>query len=250
MGRWSGLVAATYLLVSALVACMAAVAPVTAEEAADDMDHFEVTVDHIEVSGSPSWSVYLTWDHPASSYAIYYQGPNGTLVRYAEGETVDVPVAFISGLSNGTYQFTVQALNGTSNVATGNASLEILDIYCQTSYGSGGSMGGSIVNSVNYSIVGSNVSKIAGYTVYRSVNGSDYLPYLWLSEPAFEAIEPGWPGSVYSYSVYANASGVQYYIGTTGGGTTRDPGPPAWALILPIIAFIGIIGFAFIYDRW
>jgi hypothetical protein len=88
-----------------------------------------------------------------------------------------------------------------------------------------------------------------GYTVHRSVNGSDHLPYLWLREPAFEAIEPGLPGSMYSYSVYANASGVQYYLGTTGGGITKDPEPPAWAPILSVIAFIGIIGFVAIYDR-
>jgi len=172
-------------------------------------------------------------------------------LHYGEGATVDAPVAFISGLSNGTYQFKVQALNGTSIVATGSVTLEKLDIYWQTLYGSGGSTAnGSFISSVNYSIVGSEVLKIMGYTVHRSVNGSDHLPYLWLSEPAFEAIEPGWPGSMYSYSVYAYASGVQYYLGTTGGGITKDPEPFTWASILSVIAFIGIIGFAVIYDRW
>lgn len=110
---------------------MVAVAHATSDEAADGMDHFEVKVGHIEISGSPSWSVELVWDHPASSYAISYQGPNGTLLRYGEGATVNAPVAFISGLSNGTYQFKVQALNGTSIVATGSVTLEKLDIYWQ-----------------------------------------------------------------------------------------------------------------------
>jgi len=39
---------------------MVAVAPATADEAADGMDHFEVKVNHIEVSCSPSGSVELT----------------------------------------------------------------------------------------------------------------------------------------------------------------------------------------------
>jgi len=251
MSRWSSFVTVLSLLVSVLVACIATMPPVSADEVMSEMEHFEVTVDHVEITSASSYTVKLIWDHPASGYSVFYQGPNGTLVRYAEGATIDVSVAVIPALSSGTYQFIVQALNGTSIVAVGVLNLEILNIYSNSSYGSSGSTAnGSIINSMNYTMAGSDLSKITGYTVYRSVNGSDFLPYLWLSEPAFEVVEPGGEGSMYLYSVYANASGVQYYIGTTGGGITKDPEPPAWAPILPVIAFIGIIGFAFIYDRW
>jgi hypothetical protein len=132
---------------------MVAVAPATSDEVADGMDHFEVKVDHTEVSGSPScrWSLVGIIMPPATPSTI--GGPNGTLLHYGEGATVDAPVAFISDLSNGTYKFKVQALNGTSIVATGSVTLEILDIYWQTSCGSSSpTVNGSIVSSVYYPI--------------------------------------------------------------------------------------------------
>jgi hypothetical protein len=196
----------------------------------------------------------LSWnDVGATGYRLMYAESGQTLHQYGEVMEGDVNTTTITGLGNSTaYDLRLEALQGEEVMGTANITVRTAAVYSTSSQWDLEDQGNeTALLSVSLTVDG-DVGAIDHYSIYRCVNGGEWVLIQTTDGPTFTDYVQTEERTEYGYRVNATISGEESLLqefqveagpGEPSGGWDTDQGLFLWLLV-------PIIGGSLLYFIW